>query len=168
MALRVWGARKAGRPVLAVLASVLVAVTISGCGMRIPSDPDGTLDRVRGGELRVGISHNPPFTSTSAGTEPTGVEVELVEGFAEEMDASVTWVAGSEAALVQGLEDGNLDLAIAGFRDDSPFVDEAGSTRPFLETEDAAGGKASHVMLTPMGENAFLVELETYLAEAAS
>ncbi|WP_258070524.1 transporter substrate-binding domain-containing protein [Pseudoclavibacter sp. AY1F1] len=154
--------------IAALVTAALVAVLVAGCGMRVPSDPDGTLERVRGGELRVGISHNPPFTHLAAGAEPTGVEVELVEGFADELNASVTWVAGSEAALVQGLEDGNLDLAVAGFRDDSPYVDEAGSTRPFLETEDSAGGKISHVMLTPMGENAFLVELETYLAEATS
>ncbi|WP_282857575.1 transporter substrate-binding domain-containing protein [Pseudoclavibacter helvolus] len=168
MALRVWELTKLRWAIATLMAVAVAAFVLSGCGMSVPTDPDGTLDRVRGGELRVGVSHNPPFTGIVEGAEPTGVEVELVEGFADELGASVTWVVGSEAALVQGLEDGTLDLAIAGFRDDSPYVEEAGSTQPFLETEDAAGGKVSRVMLTPMGENAFLVELETYLAEATS
>ncbi|WP_371030543.1 transporter substrate-binding domain-containing protein [Pseudoclavibacter sp. JSM 162008] len=168
MALHLWELTRARRAIAAAVAVATAVFVLCGCGMGVPSDPDGTLDRVRGGELRVGVSHNPPLTGITEGADPTGVEVELVEGFADELDASITWVDGSEAALVQGLEDGTLDLAIAGFRDDSPYVDEAGSTQPFLETEDAAAGKVSHVMLTPMGENAFLVELETYLAEATS
>ncbi|PPG38713.1 transporter substrate-binding domain-containing protein [Pseudoclavibacter sp. RFBA6] len=168
MALRFWELTRVRRAIAAVVAVATAVLMLCGCGMSVPTDPDGTLDRVRGGELRVGISHNPPFTGIAEGADPTGVEVDLVEAFADELGASITWVDGSEAALVQGLEDGTLDLAIAGFRDDSLYVDKAGSTQPFLETEDAAGGKVSHVMLTPMGENAFLVELETYLAEATS
>jgi len=114
----------------------------------------------------VGISHNPPLTGVAAGDEPTGVEADLVRGFADHLGSTVVWTPGSEAALVQGLKDGNLDLAIAGFRDDSPYAEEAGATDTYLETLAPDGSPVHHVMFVPTGENAFLMELEVYLAEA--
>ncbi|PPF36088.1 ABC transporter substrate-binding protein [Pseudoclavibacter sp. AY1H1] len=144
----------------------LSVVLLAGCSISVPSDPDGTLDRVRAGELRVGISHNPPLTALEADAEPTGIEADLVRGFANQLESTVVWTSGSEAALVQGLEDGNLDLAVAGFRDDSPYTDEVGATDTYLETLAPDGSPVRHVMLVPAGENAFLTELEIYLAEA--
>lgn len=51
------------------LAALLVPL-LAGCGLKMPSDPEGTLDRVAGGTLRVGISHNPPWTETGTGSDP--------------------------------------------------------------------------------------------------
>lgn len=144
----------------------VVAVLLAGCSMTVPTDPDGTLDRVRGGELRVGISHNPPFIGIAVDAEPTGVEAELARGFADHLGSVIVWTSGSEATLVQGLQDGTLDLALAGFSEDSPYAEEVGATDTYLETLAADGSSAHHVMFVPTGENAFLKELEVYLAEA--
>lgn len=146
-----------------LLVIAVMAASLSGCG--IPVDPAGTLDRVSGGELRVGVSHNPPWTDTSTSGNPTGLEVRLVEQFADDLDAEIVWTETSEARLMDGLERGELDLAIAGLLDDTPWMDVAAVTRPFAETRDADDRLERHVMATPMGENAFLVRLERFLSD---
>ncbi|WP_173922702.1 transporter substrate-binding domain-containing protein [Agromyces sp. Marseille-P2726] len=144
----------------------LVAVSsllLSGCGIAIPADPHGTLDRVRGGELRVGVSHQPPWTETYDDREPSGDEVELVEQFAAALDADVEWAEGGESALVRALERGELDVVIGGIADDTPWAERAAATRAYAESIDDRGERTKHVMLVRMGENRFLVELERFL-----
>lgn len=149
---------------LALAASVLL---LSGCNVSIPSDPHGTLDQVVGGTLYVGAAPNGVFTSVASG-EVSGSEVELVEAFAETIDADIEWTVGSEEALVRGLEHGDLDLVIAGLTDATPWLARAGVTRPYGEFTDQDGTTHKLVMLVRMGENAFLTELETFLTQAAA
>lgn len=59
-------------------ACAMVAV-LTGCSGGFPADPDGTLETVTGGVLRVGVSSNPPWTETGAGG-PTGLEPEARRG----------------------------------------------------------------------------------------
>ena len=42
----------------------------------------------------------------------------------------------------------------------------AGLTRPYAESRDERGKLHKHVMLVPMGENAFLLELDKFLVAA--
>jgi polar amino acid transport system substrate-binding protein len=77
----------------------------------------------------------------------------------------VEWTVGSESVLVDELERGELDLVIGGFRDDSPWVDKAALTSAYAEAEGPDGKPQKHVMLAPLGENRFLVALETFLQE---
>lgn len=149
---------------------VLITLLLSGCGLQIPTDPDGTLDRVQGGEITIGVAHNPPRvdasgTSADNAQAPTGIEPELAADFANSLDAEVTWVVDSEADIVKGLKAGTIDLAIAGFTDDTPWSAEAGMTRACLEGTDEFGSEAKYVFLVPLGENAFLTELETYICD---
>lgn len=152
------------RAIIALLAALLL---LTGCGMRIPSDPDGTLDRVTGATLRVGVSPNDGFTVVDD-DEVTGTDAELVEGFAATIDADVVWVPGSEEALVRDLEEGELDLVIGGITDATPWVEQAGVTRPYDEFTDEHGTTHKLVMLVPMGENAFLSALERFLTQEGS
>lgn len=144
---------------------LVVTLVLVGCGTHIPSDPSGTLETVRGGTLRVGVSLNEGFVETgSAGeTQPTGPEVEIIEEFAKSLDAETTWTVGSEESLVRGLQRGQLDLVAGGLSDATPWIDRAAVTRPYAEVTDDDGGAVKIVMLAPMGENAFLSELETFL-----
>jgi polar amino acid transport system substrate-binding protein len=127
--LRLGGARGA-RHAAAALA-VVVAVLLAGCG--IPRDPEGTLDHVRGGTLRVGISQREPWTRLEAG-RPSGVEVRLVERFATQLGATVRWVDGAEADLVAALEVRELDLVVAGLTSDTPWQAKAAITRGYATT----------------------------------
>lgn len=144
------------------MAIAAAALVITGCGMQIPADPDGTLERVRGDTLRVGVSEHAPWVELGAEGTPSGTEPALLTEFAEQLDAEIAWTAGSEAALVVALERGDLDVVVGGFLDSTPWVERAAVTRPYTETQ-SADGTASHVMLTPLGENAFLSELERFL-----
>lgn len=140
-----------------------IAALLAGC-TAIPADVDGTLDKARDGEIRVGITHNPPWTDTTDPSDPAGVEVRLVEEFAETLDATVVWTVDSEANLAERLHDHALDLAVGGFTDDTPWVDKAAMTVPF-DDATTAGETKKHVMLTVLGENRFLTTLETFLLD---
>ncbi len=150
--------------VLASAAAMLVAASLGGCGLQIPADPDGTLDRVTGGILRVGASPEEGLVLVD-GPDVTGTLAELVEGFAETRDAEIQWTVASEETLVTALEDGELDLAIGGMTDASPWVDRVGVTRGYPGIADGR----SVVILLPMGENALQAALEAHLdAEVGS
>lgn len=95
-----------------VATAVLTALTLTACG--IPRDPEGTLERVEGGTVRAGITENHPWTDLSGG-EPAGVEVDLIEAFAESLGARVEWFDGSQAELLENLEKRELDVVMGGF-----------------------------------------------------
>ena len=146
-----------------IVAGSLVAL-MSGRGITVPSDPDGTLDSVRGGELRVGVSPNADYTVVN-GDDVSGTEPEAVRAFAATLDADVDWTIGSEQALVKKLENDEIDLLIAGITDDTPWVDKAGVSRAYAEHPGEDGRMEKHVMLVQLGENAFLSELERFLGD---
>jgi polar amino acid transport system substrate-binding protein len=143
---------------VAVLAGLLTA-----CGVSIPADPNGTLNRVTGGTLRVGVSPNPPWTEVSQGGEPTGSEVALVKEFAATLPAEVSWTVGGEEALITAMEHGGLDLVIGGLTADTPWEQHAAITKPYAEGTGPDGNRIKLVMAAPPGENAFLVRLEKFL-----
>jgi polar amino acid transport system substrate-binding protein len=129
---------KAARAVLVTAA--LVAVLAAGCG--VPRDPESTLDTVRGGTLRAGITASDPWTTLEGG-RPGGVEVELVERFARELGARVEWVDGSEANLIGALEVRELDLVIGGLTADTPWQRKAAITRSYATTRVVVAVPAS-------------------------
>jgi polar amino acid transport system substrate-binding protein len=118
----------------------LVALTLSalvaGCG--IPRDPEGTLDRVTGGILRVGVTENPPWSSLEE-VDPTGVEIDLVQGFAESLDADIEWFEGAEGELLTALEHRELDLVIGGLTVDDPWGQIVTFTQPYAKVITLVG-----------------------------
>ena len=148
---------------------VALLLVLSGCGLTIPTDPEGTLDRVRSdGVLHAGAAPNPGWVETAGpAQDPAGREVELVEDFADSLGAEVEWTVATEEYLVTLLEAGDLDVAVGGFTDQNPWVTKAALTRPYAE-EEVAGTTEKHVMMTRFGENALLAELETWLDEHGS
>ena len=123
-----------------LIVAVLAALLLTGCG--IPRDPEGTLDHVRGGTLRVGITESEPWTRLEAG-QPGGVEVELVRRFATELGARVEWVDGSEADLIAALEVRELDLVVGGLTADTPWQTKAAITRSYATTRMVVAVPAS-------------------------
>lgn len=148
------------RRLLLLVAAVLL---LAGCGTSLlpddfPADPDGTLDRVRAdGVVRVGASPRPGWVDVGDG-DPTGREPRLVEAFAEDLGADVEWTVTGEEDLVRLLEEGEIDLAVGGFTDENAWVDKVGLTRAYAGV---------HVMMVPMGENAWLSRLERWLDDHA-
>lgn len=149
-----------------LIASAVLALLLAGCGVTIPADPNGTLENVRDGVLRVGVSPDPPLVSDVDGG-PSGSIVALVDRFAKTLDAEPEWTVATEETLVGMLEKGDLDLIAGGITVDTPWFERAGVTRGFTDIEGADGREL--VMLVPLGENAYLSALERFLdAEAGS
>src|SRR5688500_4432425 len=114
---------------LRLLASALVLTACSAT----PADPEGTLERVRGSTIRAGITASDPWTKLE-GTEPSGVEVTLLEELADELDATIEWTDGSEAELMGALELGELDVVVGGFQPDSPYSQYVAFTHTYFTT----------------------------------
>ena len=112
------------------LIPIACALAFLGACASPPEDPEGTLDRVTGGVMRVGVTESDPWTVLS-GDEPAGIEVELVERFAEELDAEIEWTEASEQELFGALAAGSLDLVIGGLTSTNPNVKEGTFTYPF-------------------------------------
>lgn len=152
--------RYLSRVLSAVVMAGVLAFCLSGCGLSIPADPDGTLDSVRGGELRVGVSPDPPLVVETDGV-PAGSIVDLVDSFAASVDAQPVWTVATEETLVAMLADGDLDLIAGGITSDTPWLDRAGVSRGFTDVNGADGREL--VMLVPLGENSFLSALERFI-----
>lgn len=154
--------RKPARSSRAVHATAIAVLTIAlaGCGIQIPADPDGSLERITGGELRVGASPSGDLVVVD-GDEAEGTLAEVIEGFAAERGATVVWTIDSEEDLVDDLVRGRLDLAIGGMTASTPWTAQVSATRGYPGIPGSKG--ADVAVLLPLGENALQAALETYL-----
>ncbi|MBO1804548.1 hypothetical protein [Leucobacter ruminantium] len=144
----------------AALAIALLGPSLQACGVRVPADPDGTLDTVSGGTLRIGLSPEPGLVDVTA-RDPSGPLVDAAARVAEELDAEPEWTVRGEEGLVGMIERDELDLAVGGFTEDTPWTDRVGVSRAFDRLPGAEGRRV--VVLVLMGENAFLSEVEEIL-----
>lgn len=120
----------------------------------VPRDPRGTLDRVRGGELVVGVSDSPPWIRRD-GHVATGPEADLVRGIAKELGARAIWKWGALEDHLGALERFELDLVAGGLTKGTPWRDRVGLTRPWIHREEGGG-----VLAVAPGENGFLTAIE--------
>ena len=116
----------------------LFAVGVAAAGCDLPRDPRGTLERVRGGTLRVGVAENAPWVRR-AGDAPAGVEPALVNAFAEALGARVEWRWGGVEEHLEALERFEIDLVVAGLTQASPWRKTIGLTRPYFDEAFAVG-----------------------------
>jgi polar amino acid transport system substrate-binding protein len=122
------------RPLAIVL---LAAVTATGC--QYPRDPDGTLNRVEGGVMRVGVSEGDPWVLLDGDRPTGGAEVELARRFARDLGARIEWVQGTEEELVEAAKEGQVDLILAGLTSKSRWKKDVAFTRPYVETRSVVG-----------------------------
>lgn len=139
------------------------AVLMAGCDLvsdfagDFPKDPKGTLERVRGGTLRAGVIHAPPWVEDADEPhEPGGPEAEIVRSIARELGAEIRWVRGAPDRLLTRLREHELDILIGGFEESSPALRKVAKTRPY-------GREPQQVLAVPPGENAWLVTVDRAL-----
>ncbi|HKH91355.1 MAG TPA: transporter substrate-binding domain-containing protein [Gemmatimonadaceae bacterium] len=152
----------------ACLAAFALIVVQTACGL--PRDPEGTLERVRGGTLRVGFVVDTPWV-TAIGPAAGGLEGAIVAELARRLGASVTWTHGAETPLLTALHDGDLDLVVAGLTKDSPWAAKASFTRPYYVDTAVVHGERTeipHVVAVRPGENAWQVYVERVLESRKS
>jgi polar amino acid transport system substrate-binding protein len=122
-----------------VVVFVLIVLVAAGCAF--PRDPRGTLERVQNGTMRVGIVENDPWARMEEG-HASGVEVELLKGFAQQLGAEASFVPGTTHELLEAAKEAEVDVLIGGFTSTSPGVSEgkeAGVTGSYLTTRFVVG-----------------------------
>jgi polar amino acid transport system substrate-binding protein len=118
---------------------VLLLVAIAAAGCQYPRDPDGTLNRVDGGVMRVGVTEADPWVELDGGRPVGGAEVELARRFARDVGARIEWVQGSEEELVDAAKEGQVDLIVGGLTNKSRWKKDVAFTRPYVETRAVVG-----------------------------
>jgi polar amino acid transport system substrate-binding protein len=111
----------------------------------------------------VGIADADPWTIPSE-DPPSGIEVELIEGLAEELDAEIEWTTGAEHELFGALELGELDLVAGGLDATSPYAQEAALTHPYVTTQIVVGFPADDAGSTDIAARKVAVERNTEAA----
>ena len=140
-------------------------LTSTACGLSVPADPHGTLGSVSDEKIRIGVAIDPPVAELGP-SGPMGPAVKLAEEFAQSINSTPVWFVQTEETLVTQLEAGKIDLAVGGFTENTPWSDRVGITRGY---EIQGPSTDPLVMFVPLGENAFLTELEGFLdAEVTS
>ncbi|ARS34544.1 hypothetical protein CA264_03295 [Pontibacter actiniarum] len=99
-----------------------------GCD-NYPRDPEHTLENVKGHVLRVGVASNGKWAQAD-GASPSGIEVELVKGFAKELGAEIEWLPDAQSNILEKVEVHELDMAIGGFTKTSPWVKHLAFSQP--------------------------------------
>src|SRR3954469_9904271 len=116
-----------------VLPVLLALATASACNL--PRDADGTLNRVAGGPMRVGVIVHPPWV-TDVNGQIGGVEASLVQRIADDVGAHhVEWVRAPESTLLGSLKQRQLDVVVGGLTADLPWATDVAFTRPFAERD---------------------------------
>ena len=134
--------------------ALLGALAGAGCDA-LPRDPEGTLERARGGVLRVGGAEAPPWLVRGADGGATGPEADLVHAFAHSIGARVEWRWGSSDVHLRALAERELDVVAAGLTARTPWKAHVGVTRPWH-----TDGEDERVLAVASGENATLVALD--------
>jgi polar amino acid transport system substrate-binding protein len=121
------------------LTVVLLLVAIVATGCQYPRDPDGTLNRVDGGVMRVGVTEADPWVLLEGDRPAGGAEVELARRFARDVGARIEWVQASEEELVEAAKEGQVDLIVGGLTNKSRWKKDVAFTRPYVETRAVVG-----------------------------
>lgn len=108
-------------------------------GCTFPQDPRLTTERVQNHIMHVGVSENEPWVIHQDDGTPTGVEVDLVKTFADQMNADIEWHWGGMSEHLEALNQFELDLAIGGLTTSAPGTSAVGITQPYFETAVVIG-----------------------------
>jgi hypothetical protein len=135
----------------------VLPLALAGACADLPRDPEGALERARGGTLRVGGVDAPPWIVRS-GERATGPEAELVEAFARTLGARVEWRWAAHDEHMHALERYEVDVVAAGLTQATPWRARVALSRPWLRQE-----RARHVLAVPAGENGLLTALDRFI-----
>lgn len=118
-------------PLRSFLFLLVFLLPLAGCD-GFPRDPENSLERIKTDRvLRVGAIFNSPWVTGGDSDQLSGVEGELVRGFAEQLDARVDTVWGGDQELFEALMHNELDIIVGGFSATNPWLKQVGYTNPF-------------------------------------
>ena len=139
------------------LSILIIFLLITFACASLPRDPKETLRQLQSRPVRVGLVEHAPWVVRN-GSEPAGVEVDLIRNFASELGTTPDWHWGGEQEQLEALQHYQLDVVIGGFTDQTPWSKYVGLTSPYFEETSL-----KHVIAVPPGENALLKRLDEFL-----
>ncbi len=148
-------ARAPRRRPLAALAFVAALLCLAACDL--PRDPNGTMNRVRGGTLVVGIVEGSSYASLGA-SEATGEDADLARRVADTFGAEPRWTRGTADQMVAALDDGAVDLAIGGIPRRAPWTTRVALTAS-IGGMNLGGERVERAFALPLGENRWMLEV---------
>jgi len=137
-----------------VLMTFLIGFALAGCDL--PRDPEGTLETVRGGEMRVGV------LKVHANAEQ---DRPIVERLAAALGSKPVYVEGDAHALFEDLKRGQIHLVIGGVPEKTPFGKELGLSKP-AGSLHGAHEEENRVIAVRPGENGFLLKVNEAIEAA--
>lgn len=105
------------------------------------------MSSIEGGTLYIGVTENPPWI-TQQGQQPRGLEADLLNTFAETMNAYIEWHWGSENELLQALKHHQLDIVAGGLTSNTRINQLVATTRPYYTTHYALGFQGANRQAT--------------------
>jgi hypothetical protein len=136
---------------------VLLALAgLAACGL--PRDIAHTSDEALSrGFVRAGV-----ITGTHEMTHgrPTGPEVEVVEGFADDLGLTVEWTVAPEQELMERLERFELDVVVGAIAPGTPYGGRVAITSRLGALPDR-----ETVAAVPPGENDWLLAFNRFVTE---
>lgn len=141
------------------LGACLAVALVAACDL--PRDPAGTLDRVTGGTLRVGMVAA-ESTAMAGHAAMARADRDLIEGLAREVRASPVWTHASAEALFLALERREIDLVAGGVYGDTPWAGRIGLSNPV--GPHAGEPDAERRLAVPPGENRWLLTINRFIA----
>ncbi|MFN0264243.1 hypothetical protein ACKTEK_10240 [Tepidamorphus sp. 3E244] len=138
-------------PIARLLVILPFLLALGACDM--PRDPEGTLDKVRGKELIVGVMN-------VSGLDDR--ETAAIERVAQRLEAEAVLQPGEPHKLVADLNTGHVHLLAGGIPKNTPFKSETGLTAPVSSTV-IEGERVETVFAVRKGENGFLAAVERAL-----
>ena len=128
--------------------------TLGACGLDVPRDIDGTLERVRATRvIRVGLIQGPAAEHHRPSISAFLARLRARTGAAPR----VTW--GAAEPLLAALEDDQLDLVIGEIAQDSPWKTDVTVVEPLAER--SVGQRRLGISpIARNGENAWIVLIE--------
>jgi hypothetical protein len=128
------------------LKASLALICLLGACADFPKDSRQTLEKARAGEpITVGFSPAEPWVGKAGPQGPSGIEPDLIRGWARANGVRISWIEGGETQLVEALVQNEVDLALGGFLSNTPHGAKIGMTQPYLASPMVIGAAAGAV-----------------------
>jgi polar amino acid transport system substrate-binding protein len=131
------------------LCVLLALLALSACD-GYPRDADHLTRRAAEHGMRVGASHDPPYVVVAADGSVSGIEADLVQGFADAHGYRLTWAANGHDVMMRDLERAHLHAVIGGHHRKSPWEPKVGWSQSLhLRANDDAPLPERRIALPP-------------------
>lgn len=140
---------------LSYLYIFLILLVIAVSCNDYPRDTKNSFEEAKAKGLKVGMVENPPFIEFQ-NNSISGIEIRIIEEFAEKHNLNIRYIRGTETELINQLENYELHILAGGFDRKTVWSAKAGRTASYDQ---------KHVLLIPKGENRLLHKLEQHIFE---